>query len=449
MTPAVAPLFASLSLEGTRCAVAVREAWALSAGEKAALREAAREAGFGLWVVATCFRLEVLVTGDAPEGALLAWARARLAALDASRAVDGFQARTGEDALRHLFRVACGLESAVLGEAQILGQVRRARAEAEAAGVLPPPLRAALDAAVRAGQWARRATGLGRGTASMASAAVQWATDVTGGLSDRRVVVAGAGQMGRLLMGPLAAAAPAALTLVSGHAPPHAGFDVVRPGDLAALLPETDVLFAATNRTVLTAAAAAAVWDDARPRVVVDLGVPRNVEAGVGRLAHVRLANVDALAGVVEASLAQRQAAVAAVEQAIEQRLAALGATFGQLRREALVADFRRRAERVRRDTLAYVCRRCDDRTCGATGAAPGPGPCSDPDRLSRTLTTRLLHDLTARLRHDVADEATLRRLLAISDAAPAGAAPADAAPADAAPADAAPADAAPADAHG
>jgi len=79
-------------------------------------------------------------------------------------------------------------------------------------------------------------------------------------------------------------------------------------------------------------------------------------------------------------------------------------------------ADFRRRAETIRQDTLGYVCGKCDDRTCGGDGAVPGEGPCSDPDTLTRTLTTRLLHDVTAALRTGHGDDAALRSLLQLDD---------------------------------
>lgn len=418
------PTIAGLWLDGDACSVDAREAWALTPAEADRLYRAAREAGVGACVVSTCFRVELLVSGRRPAAELLAWGRAQLAAARPELSADAFRQAEGRGALRHLFRVAAGLESAVLGEAQILGQVRRARAGAEAAGALAPELREAFDAAVRAGQWARRTTDLGRGTASTASAAVQWAEDRLGGLAGRHVVVAGAGQIGRLLMERLPGLGPASLTLVSAHAPEHAGFRVARPDALPALLASTDALFSATDRPVLDRATAQAAWTDRAARAVVDLGVPRTVDAGVGRVPGVALADIDALGAVVDAGLAARLAAVPEVEGRIEDALDALAGRLETLDRERLVADFRRRAEAVRQETLAYVCERCSDRTCrpddaaSGPGAGPGPGPCSDPDGLTRTLTTRLLHDVTAALRDDRdLDDDVLRRLLALPDA--------------------------------
>ncbi|PAP77138.1 NAD(P)-dependent oxidoreductase [Rubrivirga marina] len=418
-----APTLAGLWLDGDACAVDVRESWALSADEMAGLYAAARADDLGLCVVSTCFRLEVVLSGRRPSAELQAWGRRRLAALRPDLDLGRFRVTEGPGAARHLFRVAAGLESAVLGEAQILGQVRRARAEAEEAGALAPELRETLDAAVRVGQWARGATDLGRGTASTASAAVQWADDAIGGLAGRGVAVVGAGQIGRLLLTRLAGVDAASVTLVSGHAPAHHGFEVVRPDALPDLLPRVDVLFTGTDRPVLDASTAEAAWTDGVPRAVVDLGVPRNVDAAVGAVPGVALADVDALGAVVDAGLAARQAAIPAVEARIETSLDTLDEALSALERERLVGDFRRRAEAIRQDTLTYVCSRCDERTChpeaSDAGVRPGPGPCSDPDGLTRTLTTRLLHDVTAALRNrpEHADDDTIRALLSLPDA--------------------------------
>lgn len=418
-----APTVTALWADGTGVPVAVREAWALAPSEIDALLSAARAEGLGACVVSTCFRLEVLLAGPASRADLEHWGRRHLAGLRPALDPSVFRAAEGEDAARHLFRVAAGLESAVLGEPQILGQVRRARATAEAARTLAPALRAILDAAVRAGQRVRHETGLSRGSASTASAAVQWAHDTLGGLAARRVAVVGGGQMGRLLVEQLTDYRPASLTLVSGHAPAHAGFEVVRPDGLPGLLPRTDVLFAATDRGVLDLDTARHGWADGARRAVADLGVPRNVAPEVGTLPGVALADIDALGAVVDAGLGARRAAVPEAEALLDAELAALRDALDALGRERLVGDFRRRAEAIRRDTLAYVCDLCDERTCapdGADGPLPGPGPCSDPDGLTRTLTTRLLHDVTAALREarDL-DDAALRRLLALPGPSP------------------------------
>jgi glutamyl-tRNA reductase len=410
------PVVVRIGLDGAAAPVGVREAWALGADDKAALYAAAVADGLGACLVSTCFRVELLVAGEHAAERLLAWGRRQLRAARPDAPLDHFREATGDDALRHLIRVAAGLESAVLGEAQILGQVRRARAEAQKAGALTPELRAALSTAVRAGTWIRRTTGLGRGAASTASAAVRLAEGA--GLEGRDVLVVGGGQMGRLLLSLLPGARPASVTLVSAHAPEHAGFRVVRPDALADALPDADVVFTAASRQVLDAEAARAAWADGPARTVVDLGVPRNVDPEVGAVEGVTVHDIDALGAVVDAGLQAREAAVPEAEALVEEALDALADDFEALRRERLVGDVRRRAERGRRETLDYVCGRCNDRTCEPAEGG-GPARCSDPDRLTRTLTNRLFHDLTAALRERPADldEGALRRLFALDDA--------------------------------
>ena len=405
-----------LWLDGQACGVADREGWALTAGEAEEICAAGRTDGLGVCVVSTCFRAELAVSGDAPTEDLLAWGRRQLALARPSLDAAAFRSATGEDAVRHMVRGASGLESAVLGEAQILGQVRRARATAEQARTLSPELRVVLDGAIQAGQRVRAETTIARGAASTASAAVRWASDALDGLEGRHVGVAGGGQSGRLLLEHLARIDTASTTLVSARAHAHAGFTVVRPPDLPDLLPRTDALFAGTDRIVLDGGLAREAWDDGRQRAVVDLGVPRNVAPEAGRVPDVALADVDALGAVVDAGLAARRAAIPEAEAIVESAVEELDATLATLERERLVADFRRRAESVRQQTLAYVCDKCSDRTCGAETeeSGPGPGPCSDPDVLSKTLTKRLLHDVTVALRSGQGDDDVLRRLLAL-----------------------------------
>ncbi|OZC04163.1 NAD(P)-dependent oxidoreductase [Rubricoccus marinus] len=406
----------SLGLDGDRVGVDVREAWALGAEEVAALLAEAKAEGLGACLLSTCYRVEWVLSGARPHAELLAWARQRLIRVGPDASLEGFVEREGEDATRHLIRVASGLESAVLGEAQILGQVRRARAAAQRAGTLTPPLRAAMDAAVRTGQSVRRTTDLGRGAASTASASVRIAEASASGVRGRHVLVIGGGQMGRLLMGLLPASRPASVTLVSAHVPPHPGFSVVRPAALADVLPAADVVFAATDREAIPLGLAQEAWADGRARTVVDLGVPRNVPLAVGALPGVSLHDIDALGAVVDAGLQAREAAIPEAEAKVATALDELRYEMEGLRREAFIADLRREAEAVRQETVAYVCGRCTDRTC-----EPAPGRasrCSDPQQLTRTLTTRLFHDLTASLRQrqDNLSEDDLRRLFALDD---------------------------------
>jgi glutamyl-tRNA reductase len=410
-----------IGLDGHGARLHDRERWALDGAGRDRLHAAARERGWGLVALTTCFRVEVYL--DGPPGAadaVGAWLSVGPGARpeDSGAPALPFGVQRGSDAFRHLCRVAVGLESAVLGEAEVLGQVRQAQAAAAEAGTLTPLLREAFRAAIATARVARAETALGRGGASTATAAVRLAAATAHGLTGRHVVVVGGGEIGRLLLKHLHAAAPARLDLVSRR-PGPSGVATHAPDALPGLLVGADVVFTGTDRTVITP-------DDLggrapRPLTIVDLGVPRNVVPSVGAVPGVRLHDVDALRGVVDEALVERRAAVPAAEGLVGTAVEAFAGVEARLVRERLVADLRRQAERTRRAAVAAVCGRCADATClddAAPEARPGPGPCSDPDRLTRTLTTRLLHDLTAGLRAgaDAVDDATLRRLFALPE---------------------------------
>ncbi|MEM8559106.1 MAG: glutamyl-tRNA reductase [Bacteroidota bacterium] len=405
-----------IGLAELRAPLAEREGWALSPEDADALAELPLA---GLVALSTCNRVEVYIesTRSQAEAVRQAWAA------QAGRSPETLCLASGADAVRHLARVSAGLDSAVLGEAQILGQVRRSRSEAQRARRLSPLLAEAFRLAIETGRRVRSETGLGQGVASTASAAVALASRVAGGLRNKNVAVVGGGDIGRLLVKHLAGTG-AGLTLVSRAAQVD-GVRCVPPSALPDLLATTDVVLTGTDRVVLHAHDLAERAPD-RTLTVVDLGVPRNVAADVTDVPGVALYDVDALASAVDRTLDRRRQSVPAAEALVDEAVDAYDDAVLRVRREALVAQFRRRAERTRRDAVAAVCGVCADRTCWAdepaevveqaAGIVPGPGCCTDPDRLTRTVTTRVLHDLTRGLRSDLdLDEDTLRRLFAFS----------------------------------
>ncbi len=410
----------SISLDGTRAPATRREQWTLSAAERHSLYEQARRQDVGLVMLSTCYRFE-LYTDAAAAATLLGWLRDLRPQADTALFVE----RSDEKALVHLLRVAAGLESAVLGEVQVLGQIRRARSEAERARTLSPMLRAAFAEAVSTGRAIRQNTGLGLGVASAATAALLLARNAPVGLSDRHVVVIGGGEMGRLLLKLLAAVRPGRLSLISAHLKPqHPDITVQPPEALAHVLPDADVIFTATRRLVLDADAVAALQAQRgeRPLTIVDLGMPHNVAVAAGRVPGVYLRDVDALGDVIDANIRRRRAAVPDAEALVAEGYARLQAALQGLQQEALIGDLRRKAETIRRETLTYVCSRCRTRTCEDTPVASDQqAACTNTEFLTRTLTNRLLHDLTHALRHDGdgLDPAALRTLFRLDRHAP------------------------------
>jgi len=289
--------------------VATRERFAVDAAGLPGLLNAvlARPAVDEVVLLCTCNRVEWYVAGDDPQAA----AEAAAAFFGEAGAAAGtgespLRVSLGEDAIRHVFRVASGLDSMVVGESQILGQVRAAFAAGRSAGSVGPCLDALLRAALTVGRRVRRETEIGRVTASVPAAAVAHATRLLGSLAGRRVLVIGAGKMGEATVHAMVEAG-ARTVVVANRTPETAralaalfGGDVVPFETLPDELARADVAIVSTGAhdVILDASAvAAASRGRAAPLVIVDIAVPRNVDPAAGRLPGVHLCDVDDLIG--------------------------------------------------------------------------------------------------------------------------------------------------------
>ena len=288
--------------------VGVRERLALSAEEIGGWLEREAAAGRSLLILCTCNRLEFYWWGGSDQ-------EAEFRRFAGARGVHVTPAllyrRDGEAAVRHLFNVAAGLDSQVMGEAEILGQVRRAHQLAAAAGAGTWEMDLAFAAAIAAGRRARRDSVLGRHPASVSSAALQHAARCLGGsLAGASVLVVGAGEVATGVLRAIESLGGAARVMllsrraersrVAAASVPGARASCVGWSDLDAELGQADLVITATgSRTpVLSAAALAGALagrDDARGMLVLDLGVPRNVEAAARDLPGVRLFDLDDL----------------------------------------------------------------------------------------------------------------------------------------------------------
>jgi glutamyl-tRNA reductase len=228
--------------------------------------------------------------------------------------------RFDDDVTSHLFSVTAGLESTVLGESEVVGQVRRAFEHAREEGVCGPVLSALFQHALQTGKRVRTETGIARGTTSFAHAAVTVARgEEGGGLRDKRVVVVGAGEMGlgvsRALCDIPDAFAPRSIVVVSrslaraeelvGEAACGSKLRAGALDGVHAELAQADVVLSAVaaESHVLRAAHFTGV---AGPMLVVDLGVPRNVDPVVGTLPSVTLLDMDTLSASVSRALGDR-----------------------------------------------------------------------------------------------------------------------------------------------
>ena len=281
--------------------VEVREHFALTPAEGDAWLAAERLAGRSAVLLSTCNRFEVYWTGEHDLGE---WFQDFARARDAGRhhAVTRLD---GSAAVRHLYTVAAGLDSQILGEREILGQVRRAYQAARAAGTTDRVLDAVFIGALTAGRRVRRETMLGRHPGSVSSAAVDVAASGTGGLSGRRALILGAGSVAEGILQALGPHRVAAVAVVNRHRTRGdslaAAWGAVSASwsDLEALLAATDVVFVSTSSTRPLVGAdmlaeAVAVAPDRR-LTVLDLSVPRNVEPSARAVAGIRLYDLDDL----------------------------------------------------------------------------------------------------------------------------------------------------------
>lgn len=309
-----------------------------------AFLSAARERGRGtldeLLVLSTCNRVELHAVTTSPERAerTLRMLVEEMAGFDAFAPVGHRYRFVAEEACRHLARVACGLDSLVLGEAEILGQVRAAAALARDAGVFGLRLDRVVTHALRAGGRARSETPIGIGSTSVATAAVALGERVLRGLAGKRVVIVGAGQAGRLALSRVLKRRPTAVTMAN-RTLAHAEAAVAATSARACGLHELPHALADAD-LVLVAAHAAGGWVlpaaivAARPQpepaqrarteggsesrrqrlVVVDIAMPAGVEPAVRLAPGVRVFGLDELRGVVDETRRRRLAVVPLVE---------------------------------------------------------------------------------------------------------------------------------------
>lgn len=306
--------------------VELREKLALATSDPAAALRAMRER-FPLCeaaLVSTCNRLEVYAarpTHHAPTADDLRNFLAERAAVPAEAVSAASIHREGEQAVAHLFRVSAGLDSMVLGEPQILGQVKRAYESAAACGAAGPTLHKVFQAAAAAAKRVRTATGIGSGRMSVATVAVDFARQIFDDFRDKTVVGIGAGDMAKATLRHLLRLEPGKLWVLN-RSPERAaalaaelGLVLPRGGarawdELDALLVEADIVLTSTasREPILTAERFKPLLRKrrGRPLFIVDIALPRDVGADVGTLSNVYLYNLDDLQKVVQANAQTR-----------------------------------------------------------------------------------------------------------------------------------------------
>lgn len=362
-------------------------------------------------LLSTCNRTELyVVEGDADAAPAIWTALSDRLGEDASKY--GY-VRRDREAAAHLFRVASGLDSMVIGEAQIHGQVREAWeiSRPHAGPVLNRLFQTSLHVAGRI----RNETSLSRGAASVSSASVQLARQIFGSLAGKRAMILGAGEMAELALECLAAQGVRA-AVVANRTYERAtelaakySATAMHYDECWAALKDVDVLVCSTSAPhaivgIAQVAPGLAARGD-RPLCILDIALPRDVEPSVGDLSNVFLYNLDDLQAVVSANLERRQSDVPTAEALIEAESSRYWDWVAGLAAVPVLSELRMRMEAVREAELAEAIRRL---------GALGPAERAAVDELSKRLMNKFLHEPSVRLRAAAAND----RGLGVVDAA-------------------------------
>ncbi|MDR1423091.1 MAG: glutamyl-tRNA reductase [Azoarcus sp.] len=391
----------ALGLNHHTAPLAIRERVAFGAGGlDRALRDltsgrVVREAA----ILSTCNRTELYFAADAPQYAA-DWL-AQFHRLPPGEVAPYLYSHPEREAVRHVFRVASGLDSMVLGEPQILGQVKEAVRHAEEAGTLGTLLHKLFQNTFAVAKEVRSSTAIGANIVSMAAAAVHLAERIFERIDEQHVLFIGAGEMIELCAAHFAGAKPKSIAIANrtearaSALAGHFGAGTLKMEALAEALPRFDIVVSCTASPLpivgLGMVERAVKARRHRPMVMVDLAVPRDIEAEVSALDDVFLYSVDDLAQVVEAGLESRQQAVVEAEGIIDARVD--GFLHWMRTRDAVPAirALREHAEMVREAELGRALKQL------ARGDAPG----KVLEALSHGLTNKLMHGPTRYLNQD------------------------------------------------
>jgi glutamyl-tRNA reductase len=374
-------------------------------------------------VLSTCNRAEIYAVSDADD-AVDAIHRffSEYHGLDPVSLAAHLYSHRGPDAARHLFRVAAGLDSLVVGEPQILGQVKSAYTTASDLRLAGTVTHRLFHAAFAVGKRVRSETGLGEGAVSVSYAAIELAKKIFGQLSDLSVLILGAGEMAELTGVHLRSQRVRQITIASRTLASAEALARQLEGravswqDVHAASTAADIIVTATGATepVLTRSIAADVMRSRRnrPLFIIDIALPRDVESSVGDLEQVFLYHMDDLQTIVSENLAKRTAELASAEAIVDEEVSRFSLWLQSREIVPTIVGLRQRFESIRQAEL----RRLDAKMAGLS-----PEARARVDEITRLIVEKLLLTPTEQLK-SVGDDAllvsyaeTLHRLFALT----------------------------------
>ena len=379
-------------------------------------------------VLSTCNRSEIYTVCTAPDAAqeALAVFMSSFHDVPEPELAPYLYKRTNQDAARHLFRVVSGLDSLVVGEPQIAGQVKEAFQIASEQGFTSSSLNRLFHCSFRVGKRVRTETGLGEGAVSVSYAAISLARKIFGDLSQLKALILGAGEMAELTTTHLNAQRVGAICLAN-RTPSRAAALAAKVNGTAVPwetvteeLASTDIVVTATgsSKRLLTHEHVANAMKSRRnrPLFIIDIGVPRDVEPTAGEVEQVFLYNIDDLQTIVRDNLSKRQSQIDRAELLVHEEVDGFMAWLGSRGAIPTVIALRRRFEQTRQSEL----KRLAPKLVGLSPEAK-----SRVEEITRLLVEKLLSTPTEQLKsasdeQEIAsDTDTLARLFKLTNQTP------------------------------
>ena len=388
----------------------VREKLALSEEEITKVLQRVSGTVAETMVVSTCNRVEFYAVAESAEKAKGAL-HSVVASLGGDRSLEHLYQHHGDSALVHLFRVTASLDSMVVGEAQILGQVKDALELAQRVGAAGPELIRACAAAFASAKRVRSETGIGRSAVSMASAAVELANKVFGGLEGRSALLVGAGEMGELAGKHLRNARAAPIIVINRtreraeHLASSIGGEVRDFEDLhsAMILADLVVCSTASPKYIFTKESITPILRirKFRPLFMVDLAVPRDIAPDLSELEGVYAYDVDDIQRVIADNSAARAVEAAKAETIIAEEIARFVRSRSIRDGVPVLALLRARAEQIAKAEA--------ERTLANLGGDLSEKQRRSVQAMATAIINKLLHEPTSRLRELGADQSANR----------------------------------------
>ena len=386
----------------------------------AALETLHRHVDHGV-IVATCNRTEIYTLAPSLERGEHAMERfiEEQFGVDAGSLREHLYTLDQGDAVAHLFRVASGLDSQILGESEVLGQVRDAFSAARQLGVSGGAMAHLFHSALRTGKRARTETAIGRNALSLSRACIALARRAIGSPEGKRVLIVGVGEASRLAG--LALRGSGATGIVIANRTPANAAELARELDaevasldnLASLLAQADLVVTATAAPDFILSASlieeAAARRNGRPLAIMDMAIPRDVDPAAAAAPGVHLYTLDDVESLAEANRQQREAEARRVEAIVTEETAKFRQWWKARGVTPTIAAIRHEAEQIRATEVARTIERMDGLS---------EGDAQRIDQMTKALVKKLLHHPTAHLRerNDESVTQSARRLFGLDE---------------------------------